>query len=517
MYATKLTLEQKLAKAQIDIMRTDPFFASLLLRMPVEAGPCKMMETNGKHIRYNPQWLDQLSAPEIGFILRHEVMHVALGHHLRMARMKSISFGSRNAVVEGDLMEQQKWNSAGDLAINSHFLNDPAWPDNSTNFPGSAKYPDFPAGENLERYYERLVQQDDPPAGSNEPDPQDPDNGSPERGGTDGQGSDDNPGQGDRDTDPESTPPGQDDDGGSEDGDGDTGSDTPGGSDAPCPPDELPGKADGDGGTGDSVPGDVDGSPGTADSGDGAGNGGESVSPELPPPDISAAGEFVPAAPGEEEAAQSEWEQRVAQAMIEAKSAGNMPGWIEEQITGMLEPAQVPWAMALRPFLNEAARTGWSFKRPDRRNPFPDVILPSMSEPTVGRILFLVDSSGSMSMSEMNAVLPELENIIVQFPDTVLEIRVFDTAIRDSRQFGATDLPIRMDTWTWKGRGGTKFIPVFRAIEKERPAPDLVVCLTDGQPCDGWPKQFPYPVLWLITTREKVPVRGHRIQMEVSS
>ena len=56
-------------------------------------------------MRYNPDYIESLSTAETVGLLAHEVMHVALGHCWRR-----------------DEREKQRWNSAGDYAINENLI-----------------------------------------------------------------------------------------------------------------------------------------------------------------------------------------------------------------------------------------------------------------------------------------------------------------------------------------------------------------------------------------------------------
>jgi predicted metal-dependent peptidase len=92
----------KLAKAVARTVLDHPFFATLLLRMPLrEDREVKTAATDGRQIRYNPAFIDRLSVNQTVFVLAHLVMHVAHFHPLR-----------RNARHPG------RFNKAGDFAIN---------------------------------------------------------------------------------------------------------------------------------------------------------------------------------------------------------------------------------------------------------------------------------------------------------------------------------------------------------------------------------------------------------------
>ena len=94
---------KRLTKAKAALIIEQPFYASLLFRMPfVESTAVETMGVNGREIFYNPDSdLDTMPMAQLKGVLCHEVMHCANGHHTRR--------GGR------DFME---WNEACDLAIN---------------------------------------------------------------------------------------------------------------------------------------------------------------------------------------------------------------------------------------------------------------------------------------------------------------------------------------------------------------------------------------------------------------
>jgi len=98
--------EQKILKARVNLIFTQPFFATLAIRLTLKEDPnCETMWTDGKHMGYNPQFVEKLTLEELSGVICHEVMHNALQHHTRRQE--------RNPFL---------WNIAGDFAINQILL-----------------------------------------------------------------------------------------------------------------------------------------------------------------------------------------------------------------------------------------------------------------------------------------------------------------------------------------------------------------------------------------------------------
>jgi predicted metal-dependent peptidase len=95
------TIERKLTKARTQLLLSQPFFGTLCVRLKTLPGPVPTMETNGRVILYNPEFVEELTLAELEATIAHEAMHCALGHHCRR--------GER---------DPRLWNEAADLAIN---------------------------------------------------------------------------------------------------------------------------------------------------------------------------------------------------------------------------------------------------------------------------------------------------------------------------------------------------------------------------------------------------------------
>jgi len=102
-----LLAEQALAKAKTKMLLKLPFYASIMMRLPLTLSDTEQtMATDSKQILYNPKFVVELSKETngstlISSVLCHEVMHIVLKHTHR--------FGNRNHML---------WNIACDYAVN---------------------------------------------------------------------------------------------------------------------------------------------------------------------------------------------------------------------------------------------------------------------------------------------------------------------------------------------------------------------------------------------------------------
>lgn len=98
---------EKLQKARFSLMRSNPFYAVLLMHVSFGIDDyAETAYTNGKMIIFSPDFLDKLSLEEVEFILMHEVMHIALNHC--------------NRLIDG--LDLDLFNYACDIVVNSNIL-----------------------------------------------------------------------------------------------------------------------------------------------------------------------------------------------------------------------------------------------------------------------------------------------------------------------------------------------------------------------------------------------------------
>jgi len=104
-----MNAKDKISKARVTLVLDHPFFGSLALRLPMIARNdlCPTMGTDGRDIFYNSDFVDSISIDETIGVIVHEIMHVALEHHLRR--------NDRHPAL---------WNIACDFAENDIILQD---------------------------------------------------------------------------------------------------------------------------------------------------------------------------------------------------------------------------------------------------------------------------------------------------------------------------------------------------------------------------------------------------------
>ena len=382
---TKPPVLKQVSTARSKLLLSQPFFATLLLTMPVVyRDDLWLMATDGKRLMVNPANCEALPIPQIQTVLCHEVLHVAFQHVPTMLRLK---------------LDTNTWNRATDYAINLVLVEAGMSPIKGWLYDNQYK------GLTALQIYDRLLQEPPPSAGGGQEEEGD-ESGTP--GGTPSQGRGD---QSDQNRGP-----------------GGTGWDL-----------EVPE------------------------------HGGD---------------------PAELAKDMREVAQRVAQAANMARMAGKMPAGLDRLIKEMLEP-MVPWATVLQDYMTRVTKDDETWRRRNRR--FAHAYLPSRHSDRMGEVIFIGDTSGSISNTELSRMATEVTAIAEQLKPEMIRLLWADTEVAGEQTFECGE-PVECCP---QGGGGTDMrVPLAYAEEHD---PQVVVLATDGY--TPWPDVAPpYPLIVLCTT-----------------
>jgi len=203
---------------------------------------------------------------------------------------------------------------------------------------------------------------------------------------------------------------------------------------------------------------------------------------------------------------QEEWDRFIEEAAnLASQSQGKLPGEIERKLEALKHP-KLDWRSVLTNFIHEEVND-YSFSPPDRRFE-GDFFLPDFNdvEVTVKNILFMVDTSGSMSERMITEMYSEIHGAIEQFNGKLSGwLGFFDAVVVPPKSFDSVE---NFKLIRPKGGGGTDFSVIFKYIKDKMQdnMPQAVVILTDGY------AEFPdvketmgIPVLWVINTDVQPP------------
>lgn len=206
------------------------------------------------------------------------------------------------------------------------------------------------------------------------------------------------------------------------------------------------------------------------------------------------------------------WSQRArAAAQITKKrtSDRNLPLLAERLLHALRDP-QTDWRVILNNFIQEEI-TDYSFTPPDRRFDDSPFFLPDFNDKStvVKNILFMIDTSGSMSDEMITAAYSEVLGALVQFGGKLEGwLGFFDAEVIPPQPFSdESELKIIRPV----GGGGTSFEIIFQYVADHmaQDPPASIIVLTDGYaPFPPQALAQNIPVLWLLNNESVQPPWG---------
>lgn len=175
------------------------------------------------------------------------------------------------------------------------------------------------------------------------------------------------------------------------------------------------------------------------------------------------------------------------------KSMGDMPGSLIRKIEDLIG-TRLPWYKYLRRYLSNIESDDLSFDTPDKNHLYRELILPGAyeDENKLEDILFVIDTSGSISDDDLKNFMSQAYNICKDFNATGKAI-FFDSIVQDVFDIDKDNFKKARPV----GGEGTNVDSAFYYIKDEKLKYICAVVLTDGY--------FPKPnvlirnVIWCLT------------------
>ena len=197
---------------------------------------------------------------------------------------------------------------------------------------------------------------------------------------------------------------------------------------------------------------------------------------------------------------------------------GNIPAFAQRMLRERSE-GQTNWREVLSNFVQEEIND-YSFSPPDRRFGEFDFFLPDYNETdeSVKDILFMIDTSGSMTDQMITDAFNEVRGAILQFNGRLeAHLGFFDaTVVEPVTPFSSID---ELDIIRPIGGGGTNFHCIFHYVRSKMDTlPSSIIILTDGYaPFPQKQDAMDIPVLWVINNEEVDPPWGKVIRIKDTS
>lgn len=201
--------------------------------------------------------------------------------------------------------------------------------------------------------------------------------------------------------------------------------------------------------------------------------------------------------------------QNVVRAIHQAKSAGNVPGGVEEMVSNFLAPS-IPWESLLFRWFTDQQDEDYTWQRPNRRS--PDIYLPSkiIEEGKLDHLMYFQDVSGSISNENMRRFNSELSHVWNSMEPKKMTVVQFDTDIQKVTVFNEGDTFDKMEIL---GRGGTCLVCVRDYIIEHKPTAVVIFSDLECHPMDM--TGINIPVIWVVLANPDATVeRGDVVHIK---
>ena len=179
-------------------------------------------------------------------------------------------------------------------------------------------------------------------------------------------------------------------------------------------------------------------------------------------------------------------------AMQAGKMQGMSPGDAESAINAVPDPTLVEY---VRDFACEIAEDDFNFMIRNRYYSQTQFIIPAEHSENLGDIVFVFDTSGSMTIEELNDGIGKMYGIFEEFGEFDAWLIQCDSKVQEAGEITQADFPIEKIL----GRGGTKFAPAFEWLEENDIHPKALIYVSDMF-CEDYPPAPDFPVLWVTKT-----------------
>ena len=157
-----------------------------------------------------------------------------------------------------------------------------------------------------------------------------------------------------------------------------------------------------------------------------------------------------------------------------ARQHGKLPAGMKDIIDALLEP-KIDWRDKLRRTVQGEIPEDFSYRRPNRRLLMDTgVYLPTVHKVSAPNVYIGLDTSGSVSVEELEMFLSEIKAIQAECKPESITICEIDTELQNIRTFGPDD---DLNKYEITGRGGTEMRPFFDYINEKVDDPNPTVIL----------------------------------------
>jgi predicted metal-dependent peptidase len=174
---------------------------------------------------------------------------------------------------------------------------------------------------------------------------------------------------------------------------------------------------------------------------------------------------------------------------------------VREMIAQLKNP-QIDWREKLRDFAGAALADEASWSRPQKRLVSQGYWFPSTPRDKISKLVFMADTSASMSRAELTAAFSEAQSMLDEGAVKTIIWACVDTRVASHGELESGDSFAGFEV---SGRGGTNFRqPMAWLAEQCEADSDIVACVffTDGE-TSAWGDDPGIPMLWIGAERHR--------------
>jgi predicted metal-dependent peptidase len=198
----------------------------------------------------------------------------------------------------------------------------------------------------------------------------------------------------------------------------------------------------------------------------------------------------------ERERLKDEFREAILQAAQGAKP-GSLPSGVERMVQNLTAP-KMDWRSLITMKIPSLAKNDYSYQRPNKKYQYSGIVMPGLQREEAIDVCIAVDTSGSISQTQLEEVLSEVVGLMDMYAEFTLRIWQFDTQVYGYETF-TKDTAGDLMQYEIKGGGGTSFQANWDFMKSEGVEPKLFIMFTDGESFDGWGEQdYQDDMLWII-------------------
>jgi predicted metal-dependent peptidase len=174
---------------------------------------------------------------------------------------------------------------------------------------------------------------------------------------------------------------------------------------------------------------------------------------------------------------------------------GNLPRALEESLI-----PKVDWREVLRDFVMEVCvgRDSSTWRSANRKFMPMGVMLPSTESEVVGELVLAIDTSGSISQSDLSAIAAEVSKLCDETQPDKVRVLWWDTKVHGEQVFEPDVYANIAHMLKPKGGGGTRVSSVSEYLSRHQRKTAAVIVFTDGYVEGDIQWQVNAPTLWVL-------------------